>query len=699
MLDLLKTPIVYLKGVGPAKSEVLKKELGIFTYEDLLNYFPYRYVDKSKIHTISEISDDLSYIQLKGQIRSIQIIGEKRAKRLVAKFEDETGSIDLIWFNSINWIVDSIRPNIPYLLFGKPSIFNRRYNITHPELDVFSSETKVNFIPFQPLYNTSEKLKKRGVDSRVVSKMVHAMLQQIKGTIPENLSADIIQQNNLLSREEALFNIHYPADKQTLARAIHRIKFEELFFNQLNLYRTKQLRLTRIRGHEFPLVGDFFNTFYHEKLPFELTQAQKKVIKEIRADLKGPAQMNRLLQGDVGSGKTVVALMTMLIACDNNYQSCIMTPTEVLAQQHFATIKNLLADMDINVELLTGSTKVAARRKILENLANGTISIIIGTHALIEDRVVFKNLGLTIIDEQHRFGVAQRAKLWGKNNPMPHILVMTATPIPRTLAMTLFGDLNVSIIDELPKNRKPIKTMHFYDKNRLRIQGIMREEIAKGRQIYVVFPLIEESETLDLKHVNDGFEALSHDFPLPDYAISVVHGKLKPEEKQYEMDRFKKGETNILISTTVIEVGVDVPNASVMIIEDAQRFGLLQLHQLRGRVGRGAEQSYCILVTGYDLTQDGKDRISAMLHTNDGFEIANLDLKIRGPGDIDGTRQSGLLDFKLADLSKDDAILLKARQTAESLLKVDPEIEKTENTPMKKFLLQTKYKTNWVFIS
>lgn len=699
MLDLLKTPIVYLKGVGPAKSEVLKKELGIFTYEDLLNYFPYRYVDKSKIHTISEISDDLSYIQLKGQIRSIQIIGEKRAKRLVAKFEDETGSIDLIWFNSINWIVDSIRPNIPYLLFGKPSIFNRRYNITHPELDVFSSETKVNFIPFQPLYNTSEKLKKRGVDSRAVSKMVHAMLQQIKGTIPENLSADIIQQNNLLSREEALFNIHYPADKQTLARAIHRIKFEELFFNQLNLYRTKQLRLTRIRGHEFPLVGDFFNTFYHEKLPFELTQAQKKVIKEIRADLKGPAQMNRLLQGDVGSGKTVVALMTMLIACDNNYQSCIMTPTEVLAQQHFATIKNLLADMDINVELLTGSTKVAARRKILENLANGTISIIIGTHALIEDRVVFKNLGLTIIDEQHRFGVAQRAKLWGKNNPMPHILVMTATPIPRTLAMTLFGDLNVSIIDELPKNRKPIKTMHFYDKNRLRIQGIMREEIAKGRQIYVVFPLIEESETLDLKHVNDGFEALSHDFPLPDYAISVVHGKLKPEEKQYEMDRFKKGETNILISTTVIEVGVDVPNASVMIIEDAQRFGLLQLHQLRGRVGRGAEQSYCILVTGYDLTQDGKDRISAMLHTNDGFEIANLDLKIRGPGDIDGTRQSGLLDFKLADLSKDDAILLKARQTAESLLKVDPEIEKTENTPMKKFLLQTKYKTNWVFIS
>lgn len=699
MLDLLKTPIVYLKGVGPAKSEVLKKELGIFTYEDLLNYFPYRYVDKSKIHTISEISDDLSYIQLKGQIRSIQIIGEKRAKRLVAKFEDETGSIDLIWFNSINWIVDSIRPNIPYLLFGKPSIFNRRYNITHPELDVFSSETKVNFIPFQPLYNTSEKLKKRGVDSRVVSKMVHAMLQQIKGTIPENLSADIIQQNNLLSREEALFNIHYPADKQTLARAIHRIKFEELFFNQLNLYRTKQLRLTRIRGHEFPLVGDFFNTFYHEKLPFELTQAQKKVIKEIRADLKGPAQMNRLLQGDVGSGKTVVALMTMLIACDNNYQSCIMTPTEVLAQQHFATIKNLLADMDINVELLTGSTKVAARRKILENLANGTISIIIGTHALIEDRVVFKNLGLTIIDEQHRFGVAQRAKLWGKNNPMPHILVMTATPIPRTLAMTLFGDLNVSIIDELPKNRKPIKTMHFYDKNRLRIQGIMREEIAKGRQIYVVFPLIEESETLDLKHVNDGFEALSHDFPLPDYAISVVHGKLKPEEKQYEMDRFKKGETNILISTTVIEVGVDVPNASVMIIEDAQRFGLLQLHQLRGRVGRGAEQSYCILVTGYDLTQDGKDRISAMLHTNDGFEIANLDLKIRGPGDIDGTRQSGLLDFKLADLSKDDAILLKARQTAESLLKVDPEIEKPENTTMKKFLLQTKYKTNWVFIS
>ncbi len=699
MIDLLKTSIEYLKGVGPAKSEVLKKELGIFTYDDLLNYFPYRYVDKSKIHTISEIKDDLSYIQLKGKIRSIQTIGEGRTKRLAAKFEDESGSIDLIWFNSTKWVIDFIRPNTTYLLFGKPSIFNRRFNITHPELEVFSTDTKVNFIPFQPLYNTSEKLKKKGLESRTISKMVHAMLMQIKGFIPENLSENIIQQQQLLSREEALFNIHYPVNKILLSKAIYRIKFEELFFNQLNLYRTKQIRLTRIRGHEFSQVGAFFNTFYHEKLPFELTDAQKKVIKEIRADLRGPAQMNRLLQGDVGSGKTVVALMAMLIACDNDFQSCIMTPTEVLAQQHFATITNLLADMNVKVDLLTGSTRVAARRKILEDLANGTTSIIIGTHALIEDNVVFKNLGLTVIDEQHRFGVAQRAKLWGKNKPIPHVLVMTATPIPRTLAMTLFGDLSVSVINELPKNRKPIKTMHFYDKNRLRIQGIMQEEMAKGRQIYVVFPLIEESENLDLKHLHDGLEALSHDFPLPDYAISVVHGKLKPQEKQFEMERFKKGETNILISTTVIEVGVDVPNATVMIIEDAQRFGLLQLHQLRGRVGRGAEQSYCILVTNYALTQDGKDRIAAMINSNDGFEIANLDLKIRGPGDIDGTRQSGLLDFKLADLSKDDEILFKARKTAEQLLLEDPEIAKLEHQVVRNYLKGTKYKTNWSFIS
>lgn len=700
MVDLLKTQIEFLKGVGPVKAEVLKKELSIFNYHDLLMYYPYRYIDKSKINKVSEITDDNVYIQLKGKISSLKTIGENRTKRLIAEFWDESGSIELVWFNSVKWIKDYIKSGATYLVFGKPTMFGRKFSITHPEIEEFKPQENAGFIPFQPLYNTSENAKKKGVDSRAISRMVQTMLSQIQGMIEENIHSKLLSEIGLISREKALFNIHYPKNTNFLSKAIYRLKFEELFFNQLKLLRTKQVRLLKIKGHRFESVAEYFNEFYFNHLPFELTDAQKKVIKEIRADLRGPGQMNRLLQGDVGSGKTVVALMTMLIALDNGFQSCIMAPTEVLAQQHFYTINNLLKGMNIRVELITGSTKSTLKKKIITDLSNGEISIIIGTHALIEDDVRFKNLGLTIIDEQHRFGVAQRAKLWSKNTPPPHVLVMTATPIPRTLAMTLFGDLSVSVIDELPKNRKPITTLHFYDKNRLRIQGMMKEEMAKGRQIYVVFPLIEESANLDLKHLQEGLEALSHDFPLPKYAISVVHGKMKPLEKQFEMERFKKGETNILISTTVIEVGVDVPNATIMIIEDAQRFGLLQLHQLRGRVGRGADQSYCILVTGFDLTQDGKDRISAMLKTNDGFEIANMDLKIRGPGDLEGTKQSGLLDLKIADISKDESILILARKKAEELISSDSDLNMPEHSPEKIFLIEILRKSGgWGFIS
>lgn len=700
MVDLLKTQIEFLKGVGPIKAEVLKKELCIFNYHDLLMYYPYRYVDKSKINKVTEITDDNVYIQLKGKVTSLKTIGENRVKRLVAEFCDESGSIELVWFNSIKWIKEYLKSGTTYLIFGKPSMFGRKFSITHPEIEEFKPQENTGFIPFLPLYNTSESAKKKGVDSRTISRMVQTMLPQIQGLIEENIHSKLLSEMDLISREDALFNIHYPKNTNLLSKAIYRLKFEELFFNQLKLLRTKQVRLLKIRGHSFESVAEYFNEFYFKHLPFELTDAQKRVIKEIRADMRGPGQMNRLLQGDVGSGKTVVALMTMLIALDNGFQSCIMAPTEVLAQQHHFTINNLLKGMNIRVELLTGSTKSSLKKKIIADLSSGEISIIIGTHALIEDDVKFKNLGLTIIDEQHRFGVAQRAKLWSKNTPPPHVLVMTATPIPRTLAMTLFGDLSVSVIDELPKNRKPITTLHFYDKNRLRIQGMMKEEMAKGRQIYVVFPLIEESVNLDLKHLQDGLEALSHDFPLPDYAISVVHGKMKPLEKQFEMERFKKGETNILISTTVIEVGVDVPNATIMIIEDAQRFGLLQLHQLRGRVGRGADQSYCILVTGFDLTQDGKDRISAMLKTNDGFEIANMDLKIRGPGDLEGTKQSGLLDLKIADISKDESILILARKKAEELISSDSDLNMPEHNPEKKFLIDLLRKSGgWSFVS
>ncbi len=700
MVDILKTAIEFLKGVGPIKADLLKKELNIFEYNDLLNYYPYRYIDKSKVNRVTEISEESGIVQLKGKILSLRIIGENRAKRLVAEFSDETGTIELVWFNSIKWIKEYIKANQTYLVFGKPTIFGRKYNITHPEIEEFNQNETVLSVPFQPLYNTSEKLKKKNIDSRAISRMIQTMLPQIEAFIPEIINANTLKECNLIRREDALFNIHFPKSKPLLSQSIYRLKFEELYFNQLKLLKTRQVRLQKNKGHCFGKIGNNFNDFFFHHLPFELTDAQKRVIKEIRFDMRGPSQMNRLLQGDVGSGKTVVALMAMLIALDNDTQSCIMTPTEVLSQQHYSTISKLLEGMNIRIELLTGSTKASAKRKILTDLATGEISIIIGTHALIEDDVCFKNLGLTIIDEQHRFGVAQRAKLWSKNIPSPHILVMTATPIPRTLAMTLFGDLSVSIIDELPKNRKPIDTLHFYDKSRLQIQGIMKKQIDKGRQVYVVFPLIEESVNLDLKHLQEGYESLSHDFPLPHYAISVVHGKMKPLEKQFEMERFKKGETNILISTTVIEVGVDVPNATVMVIEDAQRFGLLQLHQLRGRVGRGSDQSFCVLVTGYDLTQDGKDRIQAMLNTNDGFEIANLDLKIRGPGDIEGTRQSGLLDLKLADISKDEHILLLARSKAEELITKDPELSSVESIKEKGYLTELLKKSpSWAFVS
>ncbi|NLN73128.1 MAG: ATP-dependent DNA helicase RecG [Bacteroidales bacterium] len=700
MKNLLHTSIEYLKGVGPARAEVLKSEYGIRTFEDLISYYPYKYIDKTKIYKISEIVDDSAYIQIKGKITGFDMVGHGRAKRLVANFSDGTSEVELVWFNSIKWMQESLKLGLEYLVFGKPTIFNRKFSFTHPEMEIYN-QREANPIPFHPLYNTSEKSKKRGIDSKALSKLIYQMFLQVQSHIPENLSQEILEKNRLVSREYALFNKHFPKNVDEYRKANYRLKFEELFFNQLKLLKTRQIRIQNIKGHSFEKVGEAFQNFYHNNLPFELTDAQKRVIKEIRADMRGPTQMNRLLQGDVGSGKTIVALLVMLIAIDNDFQSCIMAPTEVLAQQHFYTISKLLGDdSEIKVELLTGSTKAAQKRKIKEQLQSGELKIVVGTHALLEDDVIFENLGLTIIDEQHRFGVAQRAKLWMKNTPPPHVLVMTATPIPRTLAMTLFGDLSVSVIDELPKNRKPIKTVHFFDNNRLKIQGLMKNEIEKGRQIYVVFPLIEESQTIDLKHLEEGFDALSRDFPLPKYAIGQVHGRMKPEEKEYEMNRFKKGETDILVSTTVIEVGVDVPNASVMVIEDAQRFGLLQLHQLRGRVGRGAEQSYCVLVTNYELSKEGKERIAAMVKTNDGFEIANLDLKIRGPGDIEGTRQSGLLDLKVADISKDEQILLLARNYAQDLLEQDPEIEKVENIRIKEFLNEILVKSkDWSLIS
>ena len=688
-VDLLQTPIEFLKGVGPKRADVLRKEFNIFTFEDLLLYYPYRHIDKSKIYKIADIQSEGAYIQLKGNIVHCELVGQQRGKRLVAQFADDTGSIELVWFNGIKWVQDLLKENREFIVFGKPTQFNRHWNITHPEL-IDPKNQPQSPVPthFQPLYNTSDKAKRAGMDSKAISKLVMSLLPQVKDVIRERLSEDVLQHLKLMPLKDALCNIHYPADMQALSNAQLRLKFDELFFTQLKLLKLKLLTSQKYKGHVFSVVGDYFNTFYKNYLPFPLTGAQKRVIKEIRADMGSGRQMNRLLQGDVGSGKTITALLLMLIAKDNGFQSCLMAPTEILATQHYETVKRMLAPMDIRVEFLSGSTKTAKRREIHEGLRNGEVDILIGTHALIEDEVQFKNLGFVVIDEQHRFGVEQRAKLWKKNLIPPHILVMTATPIPRTLAMTLYGDLDLSVIDELPKGRKPIITAHYFEKDRLRLNGFLKKEIAKGRQVFVVYPLIKESEKMDLQDLMAGYEAMSQAFPLPEYALGIVHGKMKPEEKDFEMQRFIKNETQILLSTTVIEVGIDVPNATVMVVENAERFGLSQLHQLRGRVGRGGEQSYCILMSGNKLTTESKQRLDAMVSTNDGFEIANIDLKLRGPGDLQGTQQSGILDFKLADLIRDEKLVVYTRNLAMNLLDNDPDLSKPQNVPIARYLAE-----------
>ena len=674
--NVLQTPIVYLKGVGPNRAETLQSELGIHTYQDLINLFPNRYIDKTQYYKIGQLQRTSSDVQIVGKIVNIKTVEQKRGKRLVAKFIDDTGEMELVWFRGQKWIRENLKLNIPYVIFGKVNWFNGSFSMPHPEMELWEDHEKGLKIYMQPVYPSTEKLANKGITNRVTNKLIQQLFLETKGRFKETLSPGLINELSLISKGDALFNIHFPKNQELLAKAQFRLKFEELFYIQLQLISKNLMHKQKIKGFNFDKVGTLFKTFYEHHLPFELTNAQKRVIKEIRSDLGSNAQMNRLLQGDVGSGKTIVALMTMLLAIDNGYQACLMAPTEILANQHFMGIKELLGDIGVNIALLTGSVKKSARKVIHEQLENGELHILIGTHALLEDKVAYKNLGLAIVDEQHRFGVAQRAKLWHKNDVPPHILVMTATPIPRTLAMSLYGDLDISTIDELPPGRKPIKTVHRYDSNRLKVFQFIRDEIKKGRQVYVVYPLIQESEALDYKDLMDGYESIARDFPMPDYQISIVHGKMKPADKDYEMERFVKGETQIMVATTVIEVGVNVPNASVMIIESAERFGLSQLHQLRGRVGRGADQSFCILMTGHKLSSDSKTRLETMVGTNDGFQIAEVDLKLRGPGDLMGTQQSGVLNLKIADIVKDNDILKTARYHALKILREDISLQK-----------------------
>ena len=689
MRNIFETPVVYLKGVGPRKAELLKKELNIVSFDDLLNCFPFRYVDKSKIYKVSEVTTDTTWFQLKGKISKLKPVGDKRMKYITASFTDESGTIGLVWFRGLSWIKNAFATNKEYILFGKPSIFKNSFNFVHPEIEEFDPmQENVSGQRLEGVYSSTENLKNNGLGSRGISKLMRRLLNQAADSIYETLPDQLISHFKLIPRKTALLNIHFPETTGIIEKAIHRLKFEELLFLQLQILQQKTFLQDRIPGQVFDKVGNCLNDFYAKHLPFELTNAQKRVIKEIRLDMKSGKQMNRLLQGDVGSGKTLVALMNMLIALDNGFQCCLMAPTEILATQHFNSIKKMLGKMDVRIALLTGSTKKAARKPIHAELLDGSLQILIGTHALIEETVRFKNLGFVVIDEQHRFGVAQRAKLWKKNTTPPHVLVMTATPIPRTLAMTLYGNLDVSIIDEMPPGRKAIKTLHFWETKRLRVIGFIREQIKQGRQIYIVYPLIKESEKLDLKNLNDGFENIIRDFPLPEYQVSVLHGRMKPEDKDFEMKRFVEGKTDIMVSTTVIEVGVDVSNASVMIIENAERFGLSQLHQLRGRVGRGAEQSYCILMSGNKLSAEGRKRLEIMVKTNDGFEISEADLQLRGPGDIQGTKQSGLLDFKIANLAKDGELIAKTRRVAEHILSKDPKLSAVENKLMKQQLLK-----------
>jgi ATP-dependent DNA helicase RecG len=698
--DLLLTPIVFLKGIGPKRGELLRKETGIAAYYDLLTYYPFRHVDRSRFTPIAEIKSEAAYIQFLGKVVNAQMQGKARAQRFVVTVADKTGTIDLVWFQGIQWVKDKFTIGSEWVIFGKPSLFNGRYNISHPETETWAEYNLQPGDPLHPIYSSTEKMKLHGLSTRAISKIQHTLIEQIKGFIPETLNPDIINRYKFLSHEQALTGIHFPPDTHFLEKAQARLKFDELFFIQLKLLQYKLTRNQIVKGNIFAKVGENFNEFYNCYLPFELTNAQKRVIREIRADMGSGKQMNRLLQGDVGSGKTLVALMCMLIALDNGFQACLMAPTEILANQHFKTIQGFLQGMNVKVDLLTGSTKKNKRKVLHPMLQSGELHIIIGTHALIEDAVQFSNLGLVVVDEQHRFGVAQRAKMWAKSEIPPHVLVMTATPIPRTLAMTLYGDLDLSVIDELPPGRKPIKTYHFFESGREKVYNFIRKSIAEGRQVYIVYPLIEESELLDLKNLNDGFEHLKHIFPSPAYSLSMVHGRMKPEEKDAEMLRFKAGETHILVATTVIEVGVDVPNASVMVIENAERFGLSQMHQLRGRVGRGAEQSHCILMSDYKLSAEGKIRLETMVRTTDGFEISDVDLRLRGPGDLEGTRQSGVLDLKIADLIRDEQMLRIARDEAVKLLDSDPEIIKTENQPIHNQLqFLNRRKSNWTMIS
>lgn len=699
-INNLNTSISYLKGVGPSRADLLKSELGIRTFGDLLNFFPNRYIDRSQFMKISQLQQNSSEIQVLGKITELRTVQQAKGSRLVATFRDETGSMELVWFRGVKWIKEAIKIDTPYVIFGKTNFFKGLFSMPHPEMELLADYNKSLRTAMQPVYPSTEKLVNKGVTNRVISKMIQSLFEELHGNFKETLSGEVIEKLKLISKNEALLNIHFPRNQELLTKAQHRLKFEEFFFIQLQLLRKKLLRKSKFKGYPFLKVGDYFNDFYKNNLPFELTNAQKRVLKEIRKDMGSNAQMNRLLQGDVGSGKTIVALLTILIALDNGFQAAFMAPTEILATQHYNALTNLLQGMHVNVKLLTGSTKTKERKILHEQLESGELHILIGTHALIEDKVKFRNLGIAIIDEQHRFGVEQRSKLWKKNLLPPHVLVMTATPIPRTLAMSLYGDLDISVIDELPPNRKEVVTAHRYDANRLSVFKFLKEEIAKGRQVYVVYPLINESEAMDYKDLMDGYESIVREFPRPQYQISIVHGQMKAEDKAYEMQRFQKGETQIMVATTVIEVGVDIPNSSVMVIESAERFGLSQLHQLRGRVGRGAAQSYCILMSGFKLSDDAKVRLKTMAETSDGFKIAEVDLKLRGPGNLMGTQQSGILNLKIADLVKDANLLKTARMMAMELLDKDPDLSAPENRFIKVAYQElSKDSTLWVNIS
>jgi ATP-dependent DNA helicase RecG len=681
----LDTGIEYLKGVGPQRAEALKKELGVFSCQDLLFHFPFRYIDRTAFHRIRDIQEEGAQYQLRGVLRRLETLGEGRAKRLVGTLRDESGMIELVWFQGIAWLEKNLQVGKEYIVFGRANFFSGRFSMAHPEMEEPATENLEAARHFDPVYPSTDKLTQKGLDAKGIRKLVRGLLDTIRpNDIAETLPPYITNGFKLPSRYDALCKIHFPENQDELDAATRRLKFEELFFLQLRLLQLRRRRKSAVRGFVFAKIGAYFNDFYQHKLPFELTNAQKRVIREIRADLASGQQMNRLLQGDVGSGKTAVALMTMLMALDNGYQACLMAPTEILAQQHYQNILELVGELGVQVGFLSGAVKGKKRNALLEQLAQDELHIVIGTHALLEDWVQFKNLGIAIIDEQHRFGVEQRARLWAKNPAgPPHVLVMTATPIPRTLAMTLYGDLDVSVIDELPPGRKPITTVHKTEHHRMRVQGFMKEEIALGRQVYVVYPMIEETEKADMANLMAGFEALSRDFPPPQYQISIVHGKMKPADKDYEMQRFVQAQTQIMVATTVIEVGVNVPNASVMVIENAERFGLSQLHQLRGRVGRGAEQSYCILLTGFKLSAESRERIQTMVQTNDGFKIAETDLRLRGPGNMEGTQQSGMLRFLIADLARDGHILQTARETAAKILDTDPNLQAPENKILK----------------